>query len=255
MRKPPALEKSGFLGPVAPPPLPVRAPTFDGSLGLLLRLVASGRITLLDIPLAPIASEYLLYVGQTGSQDLDSAGAALLGIAYLIERKASLILSGEESVVEEPELFEPADFAFGGVVDNLEQRMADRQTLFFRQVNASREPYQLPIEYGELSADNLAKALKRLLDAAAPVERDQQQSRPNFSLREKMDEILAVIGVATEPASLETFLGVSFTRLDVVWVFLAMLELVKLLLVEVSIVDDRLFLSCQHAVVRMEVTD
>src|SRR4051812_16701440 len=86
------------LGGIAPPPIHVTTPTFDGSLGTLFRCVREHKVQLLDVPLFPICEAYFIYLLKAELKDLDEAAAALAALAYLLERKAWALLP-----VEEPE--------------------------------------------------------------------------------------------------------------------------------------------------------
>jgi segregation and condensation protein A len=245
MQKLATIDNSTILGSAVPPSLPIRTPAFDGPLALLIKFVQEKRITLLDVPLAPIANAYLDYLEETDCADLDSAGAALLAIAYLLERKAELLLPQPSVIIQEelPGLIEPTSYYFAPAIETLENRFSNRQQLFFRQPDAPREAYQLPLDIGDLTANSLAAALKRLLEAAIPPKFDHQPNRPHVSLRVKMDEIISALSATDSALTLDSLLPNSFTRLDVVWTFLAILELVKLNLIDVLIENENLLLN------------
>src|SRR3954463_13791078 len=102
----PETQHIAALGVVAPPPIQVTTPTFDGSLGLLFQCVRDHKVDLMEVPLAPICEAYFLYLMQSPNVELDEAAAALIALAYLLERKAWALLP----VVEpEPELEEPLE--------------------------------------------------------------------------------------------------------------------------------------------------
>src|SRR5262249_39524687 len=82
----PQLTVVAGLGLVAPPPIHIQAPTFEGSLATLLRCVRDNKVKLLDVPLLPVCEAYFEYLVQTNLADLDEAAAALLALAYLLER-------------------------------------------------------------------------------------------------------------------------------------------------------------------------
>ena len=59
-----------LLGVIAPPPIHVTTPTFDGSLAMLFRCVHDHKVQLLDVPLFPICEAYFIYLLNLGVQDL-----------------------------------------------------------------------------------------------------------------------------------------------------------------------------------------
>src|SRR5579862_9053880 len=88
------------LGVVAPPPILVQTPTFDGSLGMLFQCVRDQKVDLMEVPLAPICEAYFLYLMQSADVQLDEAAAALIALAYLLERKAWGLLPVFEPIEE-----------------------------------------------------------------------------------------------------------------------------------------------------------
>src|ERR1051326_3802442 len=75
------------LGVIAPPPISVESPHFSGSLAALFACVKERKVDLLDVPLMPVCEAYFLYLFEAAVKDLDEAAAALVALAYLLERK------------------------------------------------------------------------------------------------------------------------------------------------------------------------
>jgi chromatin segregation and condensation protein Rec8/ScpA/Scc1 (kleisin family) len=94
---------------------------------------------------------------------------------------------------------------------------------------------------GSVSAAELAKAFERILLRAKPVEVERlAKHRP--SLADVMKESLRRIREAGS-ATIEALLPSDFTRLDVVFVFLAVLELLRIGQVRAAIAGDELSLT------------
>ncbi len=215
------------LGVVAPVEILIECGAFSGSLGALFHLVREHKVDLLGVPLAPVCEAYLRYLLESADVDMDRAGAALAALAYLLERKAWNLLPSQEG--EEPEVedlletTEPWVHEFAPAIEALSQLAEERSLVFFRSTDAS--PYELPYEPDGVSADDLAKALNRLLEKAAP-DPPAAQRRPSRSLSDQMVEVMGRLGV--DFLGFEELIGAPFTRSDVVWWFLALLELIRL---------------------------
>jgi len=225
-----------------PVPLRVESPGFAGSLATLFHLARDGRVDLSGIPLAPVCIAYCEYIRDMPEDDVDAAGAALLALAYLVERKAwSLLPIADPPPPEEiAELPEPTAHEFALAVDSLEERHRERSQLFFRQ-GETADNYEVPMAPGTVSAADLAKAFERLLLKAKPVD-VEPLARHRPSLADVMKGVLRTVRSAGK-ATIEEVLPENFTRLDVVFVFLALLELLRIGQVKGLFVDGDLVLE------------
>jgi segregation and condensation protein A len=91
---------------IPPDALEVFLEAFEGPLDLLLYLIRKQNFNVLDIPMAPLTQQYLTYIDQIRSHNLELAAEYLLMAAMLIEIKSRMLLpvrksaTGEE--VEDP---------------------------------------------------------------------------------------------------------------------------------------------------------
>jgi segregation and condensation protein A len=233
-----SLAPAGLATPV---PLRVVSEAFQGSLATLFHLARDGRIDLSGIPLAPVCIAYCDYIREMPEDDVDAAGAALLALAYLVERKAwSLLPIADPPPPEEiGELPEPTAHEFAVAVDSLEERHRERSQLFFRQ-GESADNYEVPMGPGSVCVADLAKAFERILLKAKPIDVEPlAKHRP--SLADVMKGALKQIR-ETGGATIEALLPSQFTRLDVVFVFMAVLELLRIGQVRAVFQDDDLAL-------------
>lgn len=226
------------LGVIAPPPIHVQTPTFDGSLATLFQFVRDHKVDLLDVPLFPICEAYFSYlVG--AEQDLDSAAAALSALAYLLERKAWLLLpvpEPEPDEYEEPmELPEPTSQEFHLAIEVLQQWHEERSQLYFRSADAGPDLYELPYTLANVSSSDLARAFERLLRKAEP-EPMRPLSKPRRSLEEQIKVVLLAVG--HDWKTLEQLVTEPFTRSEAVYWFLALLELMRLGQVQARLTED-----------------
>ena len=91
---------------IPPDALEIFLEAFEGPLDLLLYLIRKQHFNVLDIPMAPLTVQYLVYIDQIRERNLELAGEYLLMAALLIEIKSRMLLplrkadTGEE--VEDP---------------------------------------------------------------------------------------------------------------------------------------------------------
>jgi segregation and condensation protein A len=234
----PELPQISALGVVAPPPIQVQTPTFEGSLGMLFQCVRDHKVDLMDVPLAPICEAYFMYLMGSTTVELDEAAAALTALAFLLERKAWALLP---VVQPEPELEEPLSLPAPTVqqydlaIQALELFSRERAKSFFRSFESGPDPYEVPFTLKNVSAADLAAALERVMRRAKP-DTFESLSAPRLSIAQQMAVVLK--GLAKEFSSLNMIIPDEVTRGEAVYWFLALLELVRLGQVNVRTTQD-----------------
>ena len=90
---------------IPPEALEVFLEAFEGPLDLLLYLIRRQNFNILDIPLADVTRQYLLYVDQIRGHNLELASEYLLMAAMLIEIKSRMLLPPKKTAdgVEGPD--------------------------------------------------------------------------------------------------------------------------------------------------------
>lgn len=229
------------------PPTPIFLPaltvgTFEGPLDLLLHLVRQGRMDVFDLPIATLCDQYLGYLSAMESLDLSVAGEFLVMAATLLEIKSRLLLPAppkadpplDDSPAEDPRaalVRQLLDYSrYQTLTETLRDAETETRKLFFRDRAALSEGFRVPPRFGELSADALLKTLERMLaDVGAGERQITAVRRQKITLRMKMREVLTAVeraGVAG--VTLDSLMPLPpFVLLDVVLLFLALLELLK----------------------------
>src|SRR5687767_11962509 len=91
---------------IPPDALEVFLEAFEGPLDLLLYLIRKQNFNILDIPMAGVTRQYLVYVDEIRSRNLELAAEYLLMAAMLIEIKSRMLLppkkTAEGEEVEDP---------------------------------------------------------------------------------------------------------------------------------------------------------
>jgi segregation and condensation protein A len=251
---PPAAAATLLRGPSAPhaanrPTLnlpPVHLAAFEGPLDLLLHLVRAGRMDIFDLPIAPLCDQYLAYLRAMEALDLNVAGEFLVMAATLLEIKSRLLLpappkeededadnTGRDAEDPRAELVRRL-LEYGkyqAIADALKGAEGERRAVFFRPPTDYGREFALPPRFGELSADALLRTLERMLEAVGAGERAVTSvRRQKITLRMKMREVLGYAERAGRDGVLLEALVPEppFALLEIVLLFLAMLELLKM---------------------------
>lgn len=77
---------------IPPDALEIYLDAFEGPLDLLLYLIRKANINILDIPMAPLTAQYLVYVEAMRKTNLELAAEYLLMAAMLLEIKSRILL-------------------------------------------------------------------------------------------------------------------------------------------------------------------
>ena len=83
--------------------LTFKLPTFEGPLDLLLHLIKKNEMDIYDIPMSKITSQYIDYLHQMQSLELDIAGEYLVIAAMLVNIKSKMLLpsTNAETMIDE----------------------------------------------------------------------------------------------------------------------------------------------------------
>jgi len=222
---------------IPPDALEIFLEAFEGPLDLLLYLIRKQNFNVLDIPMAQVTKQYLLYVEQIRRTNLELASEYLLMAAMLIEIKSRMLLpvkkadTGEEAEDPRAELvrrlleYEQMKLA-AQKLDTLPVLGRDflRSQVYIEQSLQPRFP--------DVDAEDLRAAWAEVLRRAKLVQH-HKISREELSVREHMSQILRRLQGARFMEFTELF---DVTRgVPVVVVnFIAMLELTRESLLEIT---------------------
>ena len=179
---------------IPPDALEIFLEAFEGPLDLLLYLIRKQNFNILDIPMAAVTRQYLVYVDEIRSRNLELAAEYLLMAAMLIEIKSRMLLppkktaEGEEAEDPRAELvrrlleYEQIKLAAAGL-GNLPQYGRDflRAQVYIEQSLQPRFPDVHVVDLQEAWADILKRA--RLVQ-------HHKISREELSVREHMSIVL-----------------------------------------------------------------
>ncbi|VVD63414.1 segregation and condensation protein A [Pandoraea terrae] len=222
---------------IPPDALEIFLEAFEGPLDLLLYLIRKQNFNVLDIPMAQVTKQYLLYVEQIRRTNLELASEYLLMAAMLIEIKSRMLLpvkkadTGEEAEDPRAELvrrlleYEQMKLA-AQKLDTLPVLGRDflRTQVYIEQSLQPRFP--------DVDADDLRAAWADVLRRAKLVQH-HKISREELSVREHMSQILRRLQGQRFMEFTELF-DVSRGVPLVVVNFIAMLELSRESLLEIT---------------------
>ncbi len=220
---------------IPPDALRVFLDAFEGPLDLLLYLIRRANLDVLDIPMAPLTAQYLEYVEAMRATNLELAAEYLLMAAMLLEIKSRLLLPRppQEQVEEDPRAelvrrlleYEQMKRA-AGQLDLLPriERDFERVGVFVAEKVVERQP--------EVSLHDLQLAWLRLMKKAR-LSQSHRIGREQLSVREHMSSILRKLAGGAFVV-FDTLFDLRLGAAGLVVAFLAMLELVKERLVDVT---------------------
>ncbi len=220
-------------------PYPVRLPTFEGPLDLLLHLVRKNEVDLRALPVAEICRQYHEYLLLMQELDLEVAAEFLFMESVLVHIKSQLVLP--RPVLEDgTQAADPRDELvrrlleyrkYKGVAETLHEMEAQRLGLWARpplKMDGAEEEADL----SEVSLFDLLTLFRGALEryrAGHPP--DMEIVHPRYSIREKMEEMLSRVRAGAAPVPLTEVFGSLSGRAEAIAVFLAVLELLRLRLV------------------------
>jgi len=211
------------------------AESFEGPLDMLLYLIKRQNIDVLDIPIAEVTRQYMVYVDLMKALNLELAAEYLVMAAMLAEIKSRMLLPRpvEDDMDEEDpraelirRLQEYERFKQAAEdIDTLAREDRDTHTI---EVQApDRKVVKLP---PRVDLKEILFAMKDVMDRAQKYAHHHIQMEP-LSVRERMSRVLSAV-----EANQFTEFGNLFTieegRSGVVVTFLAILELLKQHLIE-----------------------
>lgn len=234
----------------------VKLQAFEGPLDLLLHLIEKNKVDIYDIPIVEITAQYLEYIQDMETEDMNVMSEFLVMAATLLDIKCRMLLPkevNEEGEEEDPRAELVQKLLEYKMYKYMSYELKDRQvdaahTLFkVKTLPKEIEDYKPPVDMQELLGDaNLAK----LQDLFRTVMRRQEDKidpvRSTFGQIEK-DEI----DVDSKTAYVEEYIRIHKTfgfkallekqrsKIEIIVTFLVMLEMMKL--GKISIVQENIF--------------
>ena len=222
---------------IPPDALEVFLEAFEGPLDLLLYLIRRQNFNILDIPLASVTRQYLAYVEQIRSTNLELASDYLLMAAMLIEIKSRMLLPPRKSADgKEPE--DPRAELVRRLVEYEQMKLAAARLDALPMIGRDFQPARVAVEeplharLPEVVAADLRDAWADIVKRAS-LHQHHLVSREILSVREHMSIVLRALQ-GRRFALFEDLFDVSRGAPVVVVTFIALLELARERLLEVT---------------------
>lgn len=239
----------------------VKLEAFEGPLDLLLHLIEKNKIDIYDIPIVEITDQYLSYVEKMKEENLDLMSDFVVVGAQLVNIKSRMLLPVPEEEVSED--FDPRDELVRRLIEYkmfkysaglLKERTEESALVLFREPSIPDEvkDYEERPEISEVIGDLTLAKLKSIFDFVIKKQIEKKDSvRGQFGKIKKETITLAdcikrlsVFGKEKKEFSLKEFLLEQPDKTFVIVNFLAILEMMKMGLVEAKEVVNEEILIC-----------
>ncbi|MBQ4260177.1 MAG: segregation/condensation protein A [Lachnospiraceae bacterium] len=223
--------------------IPVKLEVFEGPLDLLLHLIDKNKVDIYDIPIVEITEQYLAYIKEMQTQDMNIMSEFLVMAATLIDIKCRMLLpiDEEEEGEEDPraelvqKLLEYKMYKY--MSTELRDRQVDAAKNLYREQNIPPEvaAYKRPLDYEELIGDMTLGKLHEVFKSIVRKQEDKIdpiRSQYGTIQKEEIDmeaKALFVEAYAREHKefSFRKLLEKQKSRMELIVTFLIILELMK----------------------------
>lgn len=162
--------------------IPVKLEVFEGPLDLLLHLIEKNKVDIYDIPIVLITEQYLEYISQMDTKDMDIMSEFLVMAATLVKIKSKMLLPKEE--VEEEEEEDPRQELVERLLEykmykyasfELKDRQYDAARVFFKEPSIPDEirNYKEEVDFDELLSDVTLTKLQGIFDSVMKKQVDK----------------------------------------------------------------------------------
>jgi segregation and condensation protein A len=210
---------------------------FEGPLDLLLYLIRKENLDIVDIPIAEITRQYVEYIGLMQVMQIELAGEYLVMSAMLAEIKSRMLLPRPSTADEDDEdpraelMRRLQEYErFKQAADELDQLPRLGRDVFQTQAEqGERKVVRLP---PEVDLQDLISAFQEVMQRASMYAHHHVQME-SLSVRERMSSVLNTVQ-ANRFTGFSDLFTVEEGRMGVVVTFLAVLELTREFLIEMT---------------------
>jgi segregation and condensation protein A len=217
----------------------VETPLYEGPLDLLLQLIERAELDITRLSLALVTDQYLQYIRNLPEMIADEVSAFLVIAARLVQIKSEALLP--RPAIREPGEEDPGEALarqllaykrYRQVADLLGQRELTGLRNYLRL--ASPPKIEETVDLSGITITDLVAAANAILfqnDRIPPL--SSVVGPPRITVREKLTAITAILR-RRKHATFRSLMNTHPNRLEIVVTFLAVLELIKRHLVQVS---------------------
>lgn len=241
----------------------VKLEVFEGPLDLLLHLIDKNKVDIYDIPIVEITAQYLDYIKQMETEDMNVMSEFLLMAATLVDIKCRMLLPkevNEEGEEEDPraelvqKLLEYKMYKYMSYELRDRQMDAGRNLFRSQQLPPEVAQYKRPIDYEELIGDQTLAKLNDIFKSLIRRQEDKVDPiRSKYGNIEKDEIDLDAKTLYVEDYirshknfSFRKLLEKQGSKMEIIVTFLVILEMMKvgkITIVQENIFDDILITS------------
>lgn len=216
----------------------VETPVYEGPLDLLLQLIERAELDITRLSLAQVTDQYLQYIRKLPEKLAEEVSAFLVIAARLIQIKSEALLP--RPPVREPGEEDPGEALARQLIVYKRYRqvadfLTDRETTGRRTYLRLAPPPKVDgsVDLSGITLDDLVAAAQAILRQPSGIPLNNVVGPQRVTIREKIAQITRLLR-QNKHASFRSFLDSTHNRLEIVVTFLALLELIKRHLIEVS---------------------
>lgn len=212
---------------------------FQGPFDLLLHLIREMEVDINDIPMQEITSQYLAYIQEMSTLQLDRIGDYLVMASTLIEIKSSMLLPTEpdpdfddEFLYEDPRtglvqqllLYQQ----FQSVAEEFQIKESVQSKHYFAPAqDLSHYQEVVPLKEGDVDLEQLTFLMESVLIRAKEREPlTRQVEAESITVDDKVQEILESLRSVCEPLEF-SHLTAGHSKIEIITAFMAVLELIR----------------------------
>lgn len=204
---------------------------YEGPLDLLLELIKKSKMDIMDIKLAPITDQYMLYLKGLDELDMERASEFITVAATLLEIKSKSVLPTEIVELEEddPERNLILQIQEYKLLKEAGEQLQEMENVFRFYKKPDNDVGKVHYILPDMEMDGLIKAF---IEIMARVDKVQKQDEPKniekdrFTVAEKIASIKDAILIKKRIRFTELF-EEDQTKSELINIFLALLELMK----------------------------
>ncbi len=216
----------------------IKFENFEGSANELVRSIKENIIDINQVPIVEILNKFLEFLFKNrGNVDIDVASETITNTAIILKMKSEQLLpdlknkneieddeeKDDERILENKDIYLKEYDKYQKIVKYLNQKKYNQDDIFFPFGKNSDE--KVNIEIQEVDLADLLAALEKVLKNKKKEEFIPIKKR-TFTVATKMNEILDILKHNKEGISFDCFMETAQTKLEIIVIFLALLELI-----------------------------
>lgn len=219
----------------------IKVDAFEGPLDLLLQLIKASEIDIYNIPIAEITEQYIFYLRSMEELDLEITSEFLVMAATLLEIKSKMLLPKKQALVGDDIVeIDPRQELIERLIEYKKYKefadrlkgIEDTNVVFFKNPEVIDDIEDSEYFFNNISIENLMVAFKKVVDihdrkrnTRGEIPKDINYDE--YKIEDKMDEIMLQLDNDSN-IRFESFFESSRDVMEIIVIFLAMLELIKI---------------------------